>query len=538
MIPEFRTLVAILAAVLVAGCGQGDAPQSQGATAGGDDRRPVIVLGVDGAEWDVIEQMVAAGELPGFRTLMDEGAHGHLMNMGPQVSPVVWTTFATGHFPRQHGILDFVYPYQEGAKQPVDASLRRVPALWNLMDEAGKTSTVIGYFVSHPAEPINGRIVTDRALSGLERSVWPPELESRVREIADSVRSGRSELVEQFLGWPYAPDQAEDESSRYHEAAEIVRGRIDGRVVSDTFIRQVTSELIAQQTDLFISYFRLPDIVSHSVWYYHDSSDWDTPPDPEMVELLGEVIPDAYRFVDEVLQEILETHGGSANILVISDHGFGSGTGRFKGSHPSLTGNHRANGVVLAHGPDFAQGSLEPMTIMEIFPTLAYLLGLPISDAIPGSIQHELLSETFTSEVSAEFVDRYDLDWNPVDSVETGREAQQEEMESLRGLGYIGEGVSLSEDSASGDFDFWSVEPQLLVRSLHAEIAYHLIRDDVAAAEEIISLVAARAPERLPELEPWVRAKIEWFRSEVPGAEDIAPNAEDFYIRLGQADSN
>lgn len=538
MTTKFRLFGAVLAASLSAGCGQEDAPQGQGGAVTGDDRRPVIVLGVDGAEWSVIEQMVAAGELPGFETLMEDGVHGHLLNMGPQVSPVVWTTFATGHFPRHHGILDFVHPYREGAKQPVDASLRRVPALWNLMDAAGKKSTVIGYFVSHPAEPINGHIVTDRALSVLDRSVWPPEAEPRIRGIADSVRSRRSELVEQFLGWPYAPEQAKDESSPYHEAAEIVRGRIDGRVVADTFIRQVTSELLEQESDLFISYFRLPDIVSHSVWYYHDASDWDTPPSPEMVELLGEIIPDAYRFVDQVLQEILDTHGGTANILVISDHGFGSGTGRFKSSHPSLSGNHRANGVVLAHGPDFARGRLEPMTIMEIFPTLAYLLGLPISDAIPGSIQHELLSETFTAAVSPEFVDHYELDWNPVDSAETGLEAQRDEMESLRGLGYIGEGVSLSDGSSSEEFDFWSVEPQLLVRTLHAEIAYHLIRDDIAAAEEVISLIAARAPQRLPQLEPWVRAKIDWFRSRVPGAEDIAPNAEEIYARLREADDD
>jgi predicted AlkP superfamily phosphohydrolase/phosphomutase len=89
----------------------------------------VIVVGIDGAERDVIEPMIEAGELPNFRRFIEEAAFGHLINPGPQVSPLVWTTFATNHFGRGHGILDFVYPLSDvDRKQPVDSTLRREPA--------------------------------------------------------------------------------------------------------------------------------------------------------------------------------------------------------------------------------------------------------------------------------------------------------------------------------------------------------------------------------------------------------------------------
>ncbi|MDX1626424.1 MAG: alkaline phosphatase family protein, partial [Wenzhouxiangellaceae bacterium] len=255
-----------------------------------DARPPVILIGIDGAEWSVIEDMVARGELPGFRRMMQEGIHGHLLNPGPQVSPVVWTTFATGHFAREHGILDFVHPYTEGAKRPVDASLRQRPALWNLVDAEGGDATVIGYFVSHPAEPIDGVIVTDRAWQGLERSVWPSDLEPLAATHREAVRSDRDELFARFLPWDYAPAQADDAESPYQQAARLVRGRIDRHILSEEFLRRMTTELLDRPGDLFVTYFRLVDIASHSVWRYHEGGDWEQAPDPEIERLLGGVV--------------------------------------------------------------------------------------------------------------------------------------------------------------------------------------------------------------------------------------------------------
>lgn len=490
----------------------------------------VIVIGVDGAEWQVIEDMVGRGELPGFAQLMEEGAFGHLLNPGPQVSPVVWTTFATGHFGSEHGILDFVYPFSgDSGKQPVDVSLRRQPALWNVLDAHDKQSTVIGYFVSWPAEAIDGRIVSDRAFQNLDHTVWPESLEPVSQEVRKSVFQDGSELYQRFFPWPYEGAQAEDESSPYYRAARMVEGRVDNRIRSDEYLRRMTDRLFDEPADLLISYYRIVDIVSHSLWKYYDASDWEEAPDPELQELLGGVLEESYRYVDEVIQKALEQYGGQSNIFVLSDHGFDSGTGRYQPRASNLlTGNHRPNGVVLAHGPAIQPGRIEPITVMEVFPTLAYLLDVPISDAIPGSIAYSLLSEDFSNENAPRFVERYDFGWNAPSAQEADAQAQAEEMESLRGLGYIGEGVTLADRSSGGEFDFWNVGANLLVDNLHGNVAYYLIQENRAAADAATNDLKRNAPHLLPQLLARVRAKIHSLRREVPNGDGLAPGMENY----------
>lgn len=523
-------LLGVFSILLLAACS--DQQQSRQAPDDADPDAPpeVIVIGVDGAEWQVIEDMVGRGELPGFARMMEEGAHGHLLNPGPQVSPVVWTTFATGHFGSEHGILDFVYPFDgEGGKQPVDVSLRRQPALWNVLDANDKQSTVIGYFVSWPAESIDGRIVSDRAFQNLDHAVWPDSLQPVSEEVRRSVFREELELYERFFPWPYEKDQAEDESNPYYPAARLVEGRVDSRIRSDEYLRRMTERLFDEPADLFISYFRLVDIVSHSLWKFYDPSDWDEKPDARQMELLGGVLEESYRYVDEVIQQALEKYGERSNIVVISDHGFGSGTGRYQPrASDLLTGNHRPNGVILAHGPDIRPGRIERITIMEVYPTLAYLLDAPISDAIPGSVAYSLLSEDFTDENPPRFVASYDFGWNAPSAEQADAEAQAEEMESLRGLGYIGEGVTLADSAAQGDFDFWSVDANLLVSNLHGNIVYHLIQENRAAADAAVNSLTRNAPHLLPQLLARVRAKVHSLRRELPDGDDLAPGTEAF----------
>ncbi len=66
-------------------------------------------------------------------------------------SPVIWTTIATGMKARQHGIEDFVEATPTG-DVPVASSLRKVPALWNMLSRAGRRVAVVGWWASWPAE--------------------------------------------------------------------------------------------------------------------------------------------------------------------------------------------------------------------------------------------------------------------------------------------------------------------------------------------------------------------------------------------------
>ena len=84
--------------------------------------RPLLVVGIDGGEWKVIEKLWAQDELPHLKTLADRGLRTRLKT-AYNSSPVIWTTIATGVIPKRHGITDFVVPTAQG-DVPVSSGLR------------------------------------------------------------------------------------------------------------------------------------------------------------------------------------------------------------------------------------------------------------------------------------------------------------------------------------------------------------------------------------------------------------------------------
>lgn len=199
-----------------------------------------------------------------------------------------------------------------------------------------------------------------------------------------------------------------------------------------------------------------------------------------------------------------------------------------------MTGNHRADGVYLAHGPAFAPGRHEGITIMEILPTLAVLLGLPVSDELPGSIFYELLTEEFLIESPPEFVADYVFDWQRTEGLELDAAAERDAMESLRGLGYVGDGVEFG-DSADGGAGFYDSEAGLVAVHVTGEITYHLLRGDVAAADAIMTGLVRHRPELRRQVLARLRAKIDFFRADVPALADAAPETEVFIGRHAEA---
>src|SRR6185295_2234345 len=124
---------------------------------------PVVLIGLDGADWNIIDPLIAAGKMPNLAALIERGSRGRLLTLSPTLSPVIWTTIATGVKPERHGIVDFTAINKDtGAAVPVTSNLRRVPALWNILSDAGRTVGFVGWWASFPAEKVNGYIVSDR----------------------------------------------------------------------------------------------------------------------------------------------------------------------------------------------------------------------------------------------------------------------------------------------------------------------------------------------------------------------------------------
>jgi hypothetical protein len=517
----YRAMLVVVALSLVA-CGSG----------GESNDPPTVLIGIDGGEWQIIDAMIADGELPNLARIKREGAWGHLINNGMQVSPVVWTTFVTGHFARQHGILAHVFPYSEaGAKRPVTSELRQVPALWNIATHYGLRSIVLGYFVSHPPEEINGVMVSSRAASWAAGAITPegalPLDEPRFQELRD--HRYQQTLWDPYFGWDYDPAQADDPESPFQVAAATVLERhLEKRIVRDEFLRRAAQELVSEPSDLFIAYHQLPDYMSHSLWQFYVPDAYERRPSELELELFGEAVKQSYRFVDESVGDLIDAWQGEANILIVSDHGFGPASkaqmevagGRIK----YLSGDHRSNGILMGLGPDIQPGEIKGLTIMEIAPTLAALMEIPVSGQLPGNVAVDLLRPGYFDDHPLQSVPDYSAVTVTQRQQGLNEEVQEEEMNNLRGLGYVGEGVDFDSGSSGDGYDFWQSSEALVSGNVMSEVVFFLLQGDVEAAQAVMALVHQNRPELLGRTLLLTRAKYRGLMERLPaGSIDPEP---------------
>ena len=146
------------------------------------------------------------------------------------LSPVIWTTVATGVEPSRHGILDFlVQDVGGGASQPVTSVQRRAPTVWELLSRAGVDVGVTSWWASWPADPVRGYLVSDRIAYQLfgfradpedaQGKTWPPELYERIRPLIVEPDGIGWDEVTPYLGGARRAEGDFDEQ----ELAELLR---------------------------------------------------------------------------------------------------------------------------------------------------------------------------------------------------------------------------------------------------------------------------------------------------------------------------
>lgn len=145
----------LVAAVMLVACGK-EIPEAKPV-----EGKRVIFIGLDGADWRLLDPLMADGTMPRLRSLVQESETRELMTRHPPLSPLVWTSMMTGVSPLQHRILDFTrfHPVTK-QEEPITADERAVPAIWNMAHARGKRAAVFGMWATYPAEP--GIVMTDR----------------------------------------------------------------------------------------------------------------------------------------------------------------------------------------------------------------------------------------------------------------------------------------------------------------------------------------------------------------------------------------
>ena len=255
---------------------------------------PLLLIGMDGGEWSVIEDLWAQGKMPNFKRLADGGVRAPLKTKYGQ-SPVIWTTIATGHNPDVHGITGFVVATDDG-DVPVSSDMRTVPAIWNITSSAGLKTHVVGWWGAWPAEPVNGVNISERCQQkDLADCATPAEWDKKVRAALPNANSTHNKL---FPG--------ED-----HFAPE------------DRVTTEFAPKLAKSGFDSMIVYLHGSDPNSHKYWRYYRPSDFpDNPPNPEEMEKHGKRVTKAYESIDTVVGRIVDAAPEGTNVLIVSDHGF------------------------------------------------------------------------------------------------------------------------------------------------------------------------------------------------------------------------
>src|SRR5215470_2537970 len=154
----------------------------------------VIVLGLDGMDPETVDLLMSEGKMPNFARLRQDGAYGRLISSKPLLSPIIWTTIATGKTPEQHHIGHFVAVNEKSGEQlPVTSQMRKVKALWNILSDVGRRVDVVGWWATWPAETVRGTVVSDHACyhflfedgatggADTTGTIYPPVLENTVR---------------------------------------------------------------------------------------------------------------------------------------------------------------------------------------------------------------------------------------------------------------------------------------------------------------------------------------------------------------------
>jgi predicted AlkP superfamily phosphohydrolase/phosphomutase/Tfp pilus assembly protein PilF len=456
------TALAFLAAALIAAasCGRG--------------RDRVIVLGLDGMDPRAVDLLMSEGKLPNFAKLRQQGAYGRLQSSKPLLSPVLWTTIATGKTPEQHGIGHFTAVNEAtGETLPATSQIRRVKAIWNILSEHKKKVGVVGWWATWPAESVNGAIVSDHlcyhflfpeGASGArdERGLThPPELAGKlaplVRRPADVSAQEAAAYIQVTPEELARPFDFKDDVSHFKWAL----------ATADTYRRVGLKLWRDERPDLLMVYTEGTDSTAHLFGHLFRAKGLAG----ELLEQqqkFGNAVEQMYVYADKLLGEYMQAMDGRTTLVVLSDHGFDLGATQ---DDPSKTRDmrrvserfHNMEGILYLYGHRVKRRArLDAPKLVDLAPTLLALAGLPPARDMPGRV----LGEGLDVAPPGPQVASYEPGAGAAKAADASR-ADPQIMERLRSLGYLGDKPGAS--GGAGGAQTRSPTGERTIAALHFE---------------------------------------------------------------------
>jgi predicted AlkP superfamily phosphohydrolase/phosphomutase/Tfp pilus assembly protein PilF len=351
-------------------------------------RRKVLLIGWDAADWEHINPLLEEGLMPTLDAFINRGVMGNLATLQPILSPMLWNSVATGKFADKHGIHGFIEPDPvNGGVRPYTSTSRKCKALWNILTQNGLRSNIIGWWASHPAEPINGNVITN-AFGGVrfdpekgwtfpKGAIHPPE---KGPELA-RFKVFPNELTEAHI-LPFIPEAAKIDQKKDKRLSSFAKVLSDNASVHAV----ATALMETEPWDFTAVYYDGIDHFSHAFMAYH-------PPKLEWIKeedfaLFKDVVKGAYRFHDMMLERLLELAGPETTVILCSDHGFESGSQRPHGTPREPAGPaawHRQYGLFVMAGQGIRSDErIYGASLIDVAPTILTLFDLPVGADMDG----------------------------------------------------------------------------------------------------------------------------------------------------------
>src|SRR5712691_8159862 len=303
----------------------------------------VAIFGIDGADWDLIQELANDGRISNIQALVKGGTTASLQTIQPTVSPLVWTTAATGLAPDRHGVIDF---FDRATRAPIDAYSRRGPAIWDIAEGFGRHAVVVNWWTAWPP-PAATTAVFDSPVELLEDAIYPPNLAQHVASVEVDPSTVGFSQVGRFLNvnageyqHSVSANDPKDSINRFRDV--LAKTWTDHRVAINLYREQ--APLLLCMT------YEGTDVVNHLFAPYH-------PPlrdgvSQEAYRKYWPAVANYYAEVDRLLGEWMQVLTDDTTVIIVSAHGFKWGKGRPM-AQPigrAALSDHRNPGVFIAYG--------------------------------------------------------------------------------------------------------------------------------------------------------------------------------------------
>jgi predicted AlkP superfamily phosphohydrolase/phosphomutase len=255
----------------------------------------VLIVGWDGADWEILDPLLEAGELPALQGLLERGRRGVSRSCLPSHSWAAWPTFLTGRDPGGHGVFD-ILEYRPGAARRMPVSWKSIlaPTWPERVSDAGKTTLLLNVPLTYPPPEIQGTVIAGGVLPARTAFSHPPDAGPR-------------------LGWPI---NGGSWTTFRHRPAELVDDLENLTRKRASAMRTLLDE---EPWDVCCAVFVSTDRAQHCLLEYVH------PGHPAHAEAAASPVADRvrglYRLLDRELATLLERTDEDDLVILMSDHG-------------------------------------------------------------------------------------------------------------------------------------------------------------------------------------------------------------------------